>query len=177
MKAFFSKELVSNQFMIGGAPVQFEILDGNEGVISLDTSSPLFAALNLAASEHRGGIVRITEEMYAQKKTAQPFRGYAKDLSRQDEIRLARSNNNPFAKEPGVAAATSNPPAIPLQGANPIPPASAGFAAGASASPAGEVAAPAGPTPSFRPATRRGGKLAVAPSASDMVPAPVPATD
>ncbi len=61
---WFRKELVSNRFMVGGQAVPFEVLDRNRGVIGLDQSNPkhipVIDALNAAAHEERGGIVKIT---------------------------------------------------------------------------------------------------------------------
>ena len=71
-KVFFLKVILSNAFIVGGKPVPFEPIPGNEGVIALDPkeNNDLITALSNAAANQKGGVVRISEAEYTQKKTA-----------------------------------------------------------------------------------------------------------
>lgn len=68
----FAKEVLSNRYLVNGAPVPFEPLAGNRGVIALDDANPqqapLISALNDAAAQGRGGIVKISQADYEKKK-------------------------------------------------------------------------------------------------------------
>lgn len=52
---YFEKEIVSSEILVKGAPVPWEVLDGNQGVIALDpaTQGDLIAGLTEMASTHR----------------------------------------------------------------------------------------------------------------------------
>lgn len=68
MLTFFKKELVSNPFFVDNKPVQFEVnTSTNQGVLKFDDTKDdptLIAALKIAISERRGGIVLIDEQEY-----------------------------------------------------------------------------------------------------------------
>lgn len=155
----YRKELVSNAFIVNGAAVAFEVLDGNRGVLTLDsektTDQPLIAALDAAAAARRGGIVKISQEQAADLKKNWPYNP-SRDRSRRNEtLRIAGqrppSRINPVAE--AVDRAETNAPAQAL----PIIP---GITAPKDAAP---VPAPATPPnavpdqskPVFKPATRR----------------------
>lgn len=74
-KHFFFKELLTSQFMVGGTLVQFEPLDGNNGVIMVDSEAQpdLLRGLTTAANEQRNGVILINEERYEAEKKSHPF--------------------------------------------------------------------------------------------------------
>jgi hypothetical protein len=99
MKVFFGKELLSNAFLVGGAPVPFEQLAGNAGVIELDTDKDkaLVDALNVAAAKGRGGIVKLSEEGYNAKKKLAPLSVSPRHSGRRDEtLRILPRDLSPF---------------------------------------------------------------------------------
>ena len=166
-KACFGKELCSNIFYVAGAPVPFETLPGNHGVISLEIGKDdnLIAALNKAADASVGGIYRMTEAEFAQKKIAaasapltQPRR---KEMLRQMPTNpLLKRKSDAAAAALGVNAVPPRPETVPLTDAalkkasapvlhEPVPP-FATESSPASPEPASDV-----PVEGFRPATRR----------------------
>lgn len=68
MLIYLKKELASNPFFYDNKPVQFEVnTSTNQGVLKFDDTKDdpnLIAALKVAISERRGGIVLIDEEQY-----------------------------------------------------------------------------------------------------------------
>lgn len=72
---YFQKELLSNAVVVSGKRVQFEPLDGNRGVIQLDSDKdkPLVEGLMHLANQHRAGVVLINQAQYDEKKKAHPF--------------------------------------------------------------------------------------------------------
>lgn len=143
MKTYFYKELAGNPFYVAGTPVPFEVLDGNRGVLELDTDNPkdqpLIAALNEAADKHRGGIVRINAEKYAQKKSQWPLKPSAGNLAQMLRAMQSAQSHSQRLKEQAAAAAAKKaaptaPPPPPKK--NPV---------------GGQESAPE----SFKPATRR----------------------
>lgn len=128
---FFGKELVSNPVLVNGVQVPFEVLDGNRGVIKLDTvtNKTLVDGLNKLASEQRGGVYQIDEAEYTKKKQQFPPRspkfGVAKEM-----LRAMPDNKNPFKRAEASVAAGEKPvpveemPAPPVeQLAEPVTPA------------------------------------------------------
>jgi hypothetical protein len=166
MAAFFYKEIVSNKFLVKGAPVPFEVLDGNRGVIRLEENeenAPLIAELNKAAG--RFGVVKISEAEYAEKKTEYPLTQSKRSSPLNEKLRVVqtRQPTNPFARQVGaVAEAELKPPQVvperpglqpdPLAGQPTFPltpPAAPSAPEPSPEAPAGE------PTPKFTPSTRR----------------------
>lgn len=112
MKHFYLKELISNPYIIGGAPVPFEHVDDNRGVIALDDSvlgnSTLITGLDEAAAAGRGGIVKISEADYAKKKSERSrnlLSMRSKQNSRADEIRVMPSVSSLLRKRGAAGAA------------------------------------------------------------------------
>lgn len=91
-KRFYRKEIWSNKFYVGGHPVEFfEPLDGNRGVGFIDANDPLVPALDQAAHDQIGGIVRINEQEYEHLKKNHPNRPKA-----QDQLQIApRQDQSP----------------------------------------------------------------------------------
>ena len=150
-KVFFLKVILSNAFIVGGKPVPFEAIPGNEGVIALDMkeSNDLITALSNAAANQKGGVVRISEEEYTQKKTAAGLKQSA-PRSR-DALRPMRNALSPFNMPTTVAKGAQPVSATPVAAATPEATASTV----APAAPVVEAAAPAPEAVAFRPATRR----------------------
>ena len=144
-KVFFLKVILSNAFIVGGKPVPFETIPGNEGVIALDpkNDSDLITSLSNAAANQKGGILRISEEEYTQKKTAAALRPSA-PRSR-DALRPMRNALSPF-NTPTTAAKDAQPVNVPEVKAQPAAPDPTGGEA---------VPTPAVEEVAFRPATRR----------------------
>jgi len=72
-QTFFKKELVLNQFIVRGNPVQFEQISKDTGILVLDEGSDLAGELKDAASKRRGGIVVITKDEYDELKKNADF--------------------------------------------------------------------------------------------------------
>lgn len=72
---YFKKELVSNSCVVSGKRVPFEPLDGNRGVIQLnsDTDKATVEGLMHLASQHRAGIVQVTQAEYESLKKKHPI--------------------------------------------------------------------------------------------------------
>lgn len=138
-RVYFYKEILSNAFVVGGKAVPFEQLSGNRGVICLDPAKDqmLIDALTDAALKHRGGVVKIPYEVYAEKKSLHPWNPSEQKLKRDMLRALPTKPFNRRASEPVAAA-------------NPAP-------AGATATAAPSAPAPApSPVPQqFKPSTRR----------------------
>jgi hypothetical protein len=178
MAVFFYKEIVSNKFIVDGAPVPFEILDGNRGVIKLEeneANAKMIAELNKSAG--RFGIVKINETEFNEKKTALDPLGRSERISPlKDKLRVVQTRvpRKPFGSQVSAPAAEVNPPNGEAQVAMSPPPnvkplepspflkelAKPGPPIEQAAEPvpaaAPEAPAPeAQPTPKFTPATRR----------------------
>lgn len=161
MAAFFYKEIVSNSVLIKGAPVPFEVLDGNRGVIALEETeqnAPLIAELNKMAG--RFGIVKINEAEYKEKKTLYPLTESRRSSPLNDKLRVVqtRQPTNPFARQVGAAAAVETPPAPTA--VEPLKPDPLAGQPAINLSPAIPTAPPAEkvpgePTPKFTPSVRR----------------------
>lgn len=134
--AYFRKELLTNAFYVGAAPVAFEQLDGNRGVLKIDVDSAqgdkrmgeVLTALLLAVAQQRGGVVRITEAEYIEKKNQFPYNPSSPSATRsQDEkLRIApRPGMQGKAFRPPPPKGISQPKGAPLAGteAPPAPPA------------------------------------------------------
>lgn len=76
-KVFFNKKIFSNAFVVGGKRAPFEHIGDNQGLLVLDDADPnqkeMLDGLNEAARMGRGGVLKISEEEYNQKKKALPF--------------------------------------------------------------------------------------------------------
>lgn len=127
MKHFFFKELLNNAYFVNGAPVPFEPLGNNRGVIALDDTQPehkgLIAALNTASDKHRGGISKISEEQYLLKKkeNGPPPSTPSRRDSRQDEILRVMPEYKPGLKEKPVGDAGPAGAVDPVPAALPKP--------------------------------------------------------
>lgn len=156
-KVFFFKAILSNALIVGGKPVPFEAIPGNEGVIALDPkdNSELITALSNAAANQKGGVMRISEEEYTQKKTAAALKRSAPRSG--DALRPMRNALSPF-NMPTTAAKGAQPVSGQTTAAAAAPEAAA-TKAPQPAAPAVESAAPAPAAApaevAFRPATRR----------------------
>ena len=159
---FFNKEIVSNKFIVGGAPVPFEVLDGNIGVIALeenDANKALIAELTKACGKF--GISKLSEAEYTEKKTLpQPILGRSQERSQRNEklrVVQTRTPTNPFGRQvgqaaPGGAAVEAKPATPPAaQPTAPVPAAPPAKAEGSPDSTSGTGMLP----PKFTPATRR----------------------
>lgn len=114
---FFNKEIVSNTFIVAGAPVKFEVLDGNIGVIALDETKPENKQLveELTKNCGRFGISKLSEQQYNEKKTLQPLSQFQPRSRTNEKLRIVptRQPTNPFARQihqaaPEGAAAADN---------------------------------------------------------------------
>lgn len=166
MSQYFYKEIVSNRFLVKGAPVPFEVLDGNRGVIALEENeqnAPIIAELNKAAGRY--GIVKISEAQYQEKKTEHPLMQSKRSSPLDAKLRVVQTRppTNPFARrDADAAAAELKPPQVVQQPPKLTPDPLAGQPAinltpnapGAPAEPSPEN--PVGePAPKFTPSTRR----------------------
>jgi hypothetical protein len=150
-RVYFGKEIFSNPVLIGGAPVPFEQLDGNRGVIALVISDPLVTALNEVVG--RFGVYKISAEEYAEKKSRYPFSGSVKkrpDMLTLNQAALAPMfKPRPQGQDTPAAAADKTGGFIPLEVPKPAPVLPA---------PTAEQAPPAETPPTksnFKPATAK----------------------
>lgn len=74
MPKFFKKALLNQPFVASSGKVSFEPVGNNEGVRQLDetTEAALIAELDAAADRRRGGIIRISQEIFASLKKNSP---------------------------------------------------------------------------------------------------------
>lgn len=130
---YYRKELLSNYFYVEGKPVAFEPLDGNRGVLKADPRqhAKLIAALDQAASEQKGGIVRITYEEYVEKKNRFPFNPSSPSAQRFKDEKLK------IAPRPGMQGKAFRPP--PPKVNPPSAPAVQAAAGGEKAPPGAEI--------------------------------------
>lgn len=155
-KVHFYKEIFSNRYVCNGAAVDFEQLDGNRGVVELTPGQhdQLIQCLTDAAQKHMGGIVKISADEYAQKKTLYPLPPESVRRLQQEKLRVLPTR--PFGpREPGVvgddikqalAAAKQAAPVAPVV---PVPVVNGT-----------ESAVGVGEGPGYAPATKRLGKPA-----------------
>lgn len=76
---FFRKALVSNPVYIKGAPVPFDLLSGNSGVIALDEAehAVLVEGLSALSVAKKAGVVEITEAEYEDIKKKRRLGSFA----------------------------------------------------------------------------------------------------
>jgi hypothetical protein len=160
-KVYFYKEIASSRFVANGAPVDFELLDGNRGVIALTPGQDDATISALNKNQGRYGIVKINAEEYELKKNLYP---YQQSRPKKEMLRMMRPVQPLRPARPGgdTAAGDSQPmpgaplpppkPPRPLQAAEEIP----AKPVTVSSQPQIPPIAPAAP----RPATRRvGGRI------------------
>lgn len=161
---YFKKELISRRFIVAGAPVPFEALSGNSGVIALDSEndSALVAALTEAANNQRGGIVSISHQEYDDLKKSRPLTKLRRVSDRREETLRTIQSVPSKPKSPANPAAINPPVGQPAESfltaqrtvtpviSKPSPP---------DAPPAADAVAgtPDAPKP-FRPTTARRGR-------------------
>lgn len=152
---FWYKELVSNPFIVRGAAVPFEPLDGNRGVLAVDDAKnpTLVAELSAAAQKGRGGIVKLSQDKFEEVKKKHPLRPFGK--KRPDMLQLMRSTAAPIFKPKLADAKEVAVAAKPL-----APPTGALFAKPDS-----------GEKPSFKPAMGKASQKAPAPAPTPSEPA------
>lgn len=135
MLTYLKKELASNPFYVDNKPVQFEVnTSTNQGVFRFDDTKDdpnLLAALKIAISERRGGIVLIDEEQYeAIKKntTGKVFAAFSPPEKLRAMVPQGRTRQNQQAAAADENHIQSNEPfpgdAPPLAPTTPFVPAS-----------------------------------------------------
>jgi hypothetical protein len=158
MKAYYFKEIANHPFIVNGAAAPFQLYPGNRGLLELTSPKDdmLIKALDEAAKNHRGGIIRLSEAQFLEKKsqlTSSPL-----PMQRQREkLRVVPRGPLARSKPKDMVAAGAEPVAKPA----PIP-----------LTRAAQKAIKPGEAPvveGFRPATRRI-KRAEAPAAQATVP-------
>jgi len=148
-KHFFAKELVNNPYVVDGKAAPFQVYPGNTGLLELETGKDdkLIAALDEAAAKHRGGIVKLTEPQFAEKKNQLLSAPLPKPRPKE---MLRTAPRSPFDRKSDTAGAGAEPVKplrpTPSLDAAPIP---------RSAEKAVEGTLPAAPVEGFRPPTRR----------------------
>lgn len=158
-RVFFYKEIFSNVYIVNGKKVDFEQLDGNQGVLVLEVGrdSDLISALNDAARRQIGGIVKISEAEYAQKKTDHPSAPFdprsGKDMLRVMQPVTPFGPRDPVAADKQPAAHVPKPPTPFAQPEAQKPAALTPEQIAAQTS--GEVQLPMKEKEGFKPATRR----------------------
>lgn len=184
MAVYFAKEIVSNKFLVQGKAVDFEVLDGNLGVIRLEENEDNKTLIaELKKSSGRFGIYPISEAEYGEKKSQPPSAQSRRKSALSEKLRVlpTRQPTNPFGRQVGAAAAAEQPsPPVsnipqdlkplepsPFVKANQTQPtvthvpgaaeAAAEAAAAAASAPPAADGGPAEPAlaPKFQPATRR----------------------
>jgi hypothetical protein len=122
MKSYWFKEIASVQFFVAGAPVQFEPIHGNRGVLVLESpkDDALIGPLEKAASQGVGGIVKLNSEAeYLEKKEQAQLMPSQQRLRGKEFLRQAPKG--PFAKKSTAVAGADAPGAAPVK--KEVPPA------------------------------------------------------
>lgn len=116
---YFKKEILSSGYVANGAVVQFEVLDGNVGVLALvpGIDDALIRALNAAAAAHKGGILKISEQDYLETKKKRPFNPSA--VKRPDMLKLMSASAAPMFRPKLDSPAGGSAEAAALK---PLPP-------------------------------------------------------
>ena len=91
---YWYKELASNTFYIAGKPLEVEFLDGNRGVVSLPSTDSQVPALEQAAKDQIGGIVKISQDEYEKKRLRYPY----KARRQEDLLEVAPRADRPMGK-------------------------------------------------------------------------------
>lgn len=148
-KSFWKKELLSNAVIVNGAPVPWEPLSGNSGLLVLDAEkdAQLIEGLEALRAKGKGGVVKISEEQYEAEKKSRPYSASSLRGSK-EKLRSLPSDTVRQPKPVAVAEPAATPP-MPNNPA-PIP------------APPGLPPKPEGKEP-FRPATRRATEKPAAP--------------
>jgi hypothetical protein len=112
MPHYYLKELARNPFVVNGAPVPFEVFPSNRGIIALEDSSPLVAALDDAAAKRKGGIVAIDEAAYEELKKNRGGSKISAAFSKKEPLRVFKTNapSSPKPKASVVAEPVAPPP-------------------------------------------------------------------
>ncbi len=120
MRHFYTKELLSNAYLVNGARVPFESLANNRGALALDDTlpqhKPLISALDQAAAQGRGGINKVSEAEYLKKKQLNPLLSTpSKRKSPLDAPLRIMPTQAPRVQNarPGAVPAVVNPPTPP----------------------------------------------------------------
>jgi len=144
-KVHFLKEILSNPIVIKGRTVPFENVGANRGVVALDPANPadgdLIAGLNDFASRGVGGVAKLTEAEYTEKKS----HPVSTPSVRPRELLRARHPGPPQRQVPVPAEAMVQSTAAPAE-----PPLDLDSLKAVT-----EPAAPAAEPEAFKPATRR----------------------
>jgi hypothetical protein len=124
-KVYFSKTLLTNGIMIGGKQPPWEVLDGNKGVIALDSiaDAALITGLNSFVDQQSGGVLPINAQQYEDLKKNHPWKESAAKSWLNEPLKVAgRKEFRPPAPKPSqaAAAAVANPE-IPPDETNGVP--------------------------------------------------------
>lgn len=120
-KSYFFKEIASNPVIVNGAPVQFQHIAGNRGLLELESGKDdeLIAGLTKLANDQVGGIVKLNEAQFAEKKT----QAVSTILPKPKEmLRVLKPTLNPFPQEVRNTEGNVAPPADGSQIAPPPAP-------------------------------------------------------
>lgn len=119
---YFKKAMVDRPFAVDKKPVRFEVLGENTGVIELDPEkdAAIVAALEKAAHDKRGGIVKIDAARYEELKKKLMVYAPSGRVPKRNDIRIAptqapkpKSNQPEQQNQNGNAAGKDNSPSEP----------------------------------------------------------------
>jgi hypothetical protein len=162
---YYFKEIYGSKYIVNGKAVDFEQLEGDQGVLMLEVGrdNELIHALNDAANRHIGGIVRINEAQYAEKKTQFGSVTSERRLPPGQEMLRVMQPVTPFGPRDPVPAAAAKPhvpnPPTPFaptpRTATPPPATQPALTPEEVAAQTGEVQLPMKDPKEFKPATRK----------------------
>lgn len=122
VKVYFSKALLSNQIMVAGKCPAWEPLDGNQGVIMLDSvaDAAMIAGLEEYVTRQSGGVLKSSSIEYEELKKNHPWKPRGAKSWLDEPLKLAgRKGYRPAEPKPSIAKhanGADTPPAPPASG-------------------------------------------------------------
>jgi hypothetical protein len=157
-RTYWYKEILSSPVIVNGRAVQWEPLDGNRGVLVVETAThqALADGLKALAAARKGGVVEITEEQMVDKKKALPYNPLKLSAAKQrNMLRAVPGSSDPFRAQASAAV---------VEPLNQIRPQNA------PAPPVEQLGQAPGATQAFRPQTARVGKGKLAQAMQSKLP-------
>lgn len=114
-RVYFSKALLTSKIMVGDKVPRYpdwEPLDGNQGVISLDSvaDAEMISGLNKCVSDQMGGVLKISSEEYETLKKNRPWKESAPKSWLSEPLKVAgRQGFKPPEPKPSIAAQSAAP--------------------------------------------------------------------
>lgn len=123
-KVYFSKTILSNRISIGGKSPDWEALDGNMGVIALDSvaDAATINGLNSFVAEQSGGVLKIDAKTYEDLKKNRPWKASAPKSWLNEPLKVAgRKEVPPLTQKNKAAVAADAKTEAPLDESAGVP--------------------------------------------------------